>query len=109
MSTHTDHSRRRSNVLTRNVVITTVLALALTATEALAGGARPYIHGGRTYYHVGGVYYRPYTVGGVVYYRFVPPPIRVVTPRLLVPAGRVVVTVGRRRVVHVHAHGVFRP
>lgn len=127
MNIDTVHARPRSNVLTRNIFIATLLALAFTTTEARAGGsvstrtivevdtgrvalvgARPYIHGGRTYYVAGGVYYRPYRVGRVVYYRVVPPPVRVVAPGVVLPAGRVVVTARPRRVVHVHAHRVVR-
>ena len=47
--------------------------------SALPYGARPYTYWGRPYYAHGGVYYRPYTVHGVAFYGYIPPPIRVLS------------------------------
>ena len=48
--------------------------------QQLPYGARPYSYWGRPYYAHGGVYYRPYTVHGVAYYGYIPPPYYVVLP-----------------------------
>jgi hypothetical protein len=54
-------------------------------------GARPYSYWGRPYYAHGGIYYRPYTVHGVVVYGYIPPPYYVYYPAP--PVGAIVVTV----------------
>ncbi len=54
-------------------------------------GARPVSYWGRPYYHHGGVYYRPYTVHGVVHHVYIPPPYYVYYPSP--PVGAIALTV----------------
>ena len=53
-----------------------------TVCQQLPYGARPHTYWGRPYYSHGGIYYRPYTVHGVVVYGYIPPPYYVYYPRL---------------------------
>jgi hypothetical protein len=62
-----------------------------TYVRQLPYGARPYTYWGRPYYAHGGIYYRPYTVHGVVVYGYIPPPYYVYYPAP--PVGAIVVTV----------------
>jgi hypothetical protein len=66
-----------------------------THVGSLPSGARPHTYGGWTYYYYGGLYYRPYTVGRVVYYGVVPPPVHVSTAAP--PIGAISIGVGNLR------------
>jgi len=59
--------------------------------RSLPYGARPYSYWGRSYYMHGGIYYRPYTVHGVVVYGYIPPPYYVYYPAP--PVGAIAITV----------------